>query len=129
MKAAFWLIILASLGTLVFGVRHVLRKARERQRAEEARAAEFMAMAAAAKPLAPASPPPMPAAALPATDDVALQKLLFEAAHKAGEAGEAALAIQLYARLLARFPATAFAAQARDAVGEQKKRMSRAAAN
>ena len=35
---------------------------------------------------------------------LAQQKLLFEAAAKAGEAGEPVLSIQLYARLLARYP-------------------------
>lgn len=59
-------------------------------------------------------------------DDLPTQKLLFEAAHKAGEAGEPALAIQLYARLLARFPHSAFAAQARAAVEAQKRKLSKA---
>ena len=54
---------------------------------------------------------------------MALQKLLFEAAHKAGEAGEPALAIQLYARLLSRFPATGFAEPARAAVAVLRKKM------
>jgi outer membrane protein assembly factor BamD (BamD/ComL family) len=53
-------------------------------------------------------------------------KLLFEAAHKAGEAGEPALAIQLYARLLSRYPQTAFADQARAAVEAQKKKLAKA---
>jgi hypothetical protein len=52
--------------------------------------------------------------------------LLFEAAHKAGEAGEPAIAIQLYARLLSRYPQTAFADQARAAVQAQKKKLSKA---
>ena len=63
--------------------------------------------------------------AVPA-DGLAQQKLLFEAAHKAGEAGEPALAIQLYARLLARYPASAFAPQARAAVEALKKKLVKA---
>ena len=61
-----------------------------------------------------------------AGDKVLPQKLLFEAAHKAGEAGEPALAIQLYARLLARYPETAFAAQARAAVESEKRKLAKA---
>jgi hypothetical protein len=56
-------------------------------------------------------------------DGVALQKLLFDAAHKAGEAGEPALAIQLYARLLARYPASRFAGEVRAAVEMLKKKL------
>jgi outer membrane protein assembly factor BamD (BamD/ComL family) len=68
------------------------------------------------------------AAATPApTVDPSLpqQKLLLEAASKAGEAGEAALSIQLYARLIARYPQTAFAPQARAAVEAQKKKLAK----
>ena len=54
---------------------------------------------------------------------MAQQKLLFEAAAKAGEAGEAVLSIQLYARLLARYPDSTFASQARAAVEAQKKKL------
>ena len=53
----------------------------------------------------------------------AQQKLLFEAAAKAGEAGEPVLSIQLYARLLARYPDSALGAQARAAVEAQKKKL------
>jgi hypothetical protein len=60
---------------------------------------------------------PLDAAAL------AKQRLLLEAAAKAGEAGEPVLSIQLYARLLARYPDSAFAAQAREAVEAQKKNL------
>ena len=41
------------------------------------------------------------------------------------EAGEPALSIQLYARLLARYPQTALAGQARAAVESQKKRLAK----
>jgi hypothetical protein len=54
---------------------------------------------------------------------VVQQKLLYEAASKAGEAGEAVLSIQLYARLLARFPDSTLGAQARAAVEAQKKKL------
>ena len=53
------------------------------------------------------------------------QKLLFEAAAKAGEAGEPALSIQLYARLIARYPDSAFVAQARAAVEAQKSKLAK----
>ena len=53
------------------------------------------------------------------------QKLLFEAAAKAAEAGEPALAIQLYARLIARFPQSALVEQARGAVQAQKERLAK----
>ena len=63
--------------------------------------------------------------AKPGNDEAGLaqQRLLFEAATKAGEAGEAVLSIQLYARLLARYPQTAFGTQARAAVEAQKKKL------
>ncbi|MNC99674.1 hypothetical protein D3C83_180390 [compost metagenome] len=57
---------------------------------------------------------------------LAAQKLLFEAGAKAGEAGEPVLAIQLYARLLSRFPETALGAQARAAIEAQKKKLAKA---
>jgi hypothetical protein len=57
---------------------------------------------------------------------LARQKLLLEAAAKAGEAGEPVLSIQLYARLLARYPESGFAAQARAAVEAQKKNLAKA---
>jgi hypothetical protein len=52
--------------------------------------------------------------------------MLLEAAAKAAEAGEPALSIQLYARLLSRFPQTVLATQARAAVEAQKKKLSTA---
>ena len=51
------------------------------------------------------------------------ERLLLDAAGKAGEAGEPVLAIQLYAKLLSRYPQTSFAAQARAAVAEQKRKL------
>jgi hypothetical protein len=58
-----------------------------------------------------------------AQHEVAIQKLLLDAGGKAGEAGEPALAIQLYAKLLSRYPKSTFAQQARAAVETQKKKL------
>jgi len=132
MAILFWLAMAAFAATLVWVAWYVRRKSEERRIAEEARAAAFMMDFAGAQkspagtvPAAAPLPSPAPAAqptSAPASDN-ALQKLLFEAAHKAGEAGEPALAIQLYARLLARYPATAFAGPAHEAVEAQKKKL------
>lgn len=127
-----WLLLFASVAAAVWLVRHGLSKWQARKRAEEERLANFMAQTTASAKLKADAPLPaiaaeVPAAPLPASSsDLARQKLLFEAAHKSGEAGEPALAIQLYARLLARYPATAFAAEARAAVEAQKKKLLKA---
>jgi len=127
----FWLLLFAIAMAAGWLIRRSLRQWNARQRAEEARFADFMAGTAAAKPKA-AEPEPaqpltagaVPAASLPqAADGLAQQKMLFEAAHKAGEAGEAVLAIQLYGRLLTRYPATAFAHQARAGAAALKKKL------
>jgi len=125
MTGLFWLVLFGFLVAIGWLVWHSRRKLEALRKAEEDRFAAFMAETAGRpKPEVPAVPAP----GIPASGDngLAQQKLLFEAAHKAGEAGEPALAIQLYARLLARYPATGFAAQARAAVEAQKKRLSRA---
>ncbi len=98
----------------------------ERQRLSEERMASFVAQAKT--PAAPAGPSPKPApASLPVPPRETLQeRLLFEAAGKAALAGEPVLAIQLYARLLSRYPQTALAEQARAAVAEQKKKLAKA---
>ena len=70
---------------------------------------------------APAPPPPAPD-----SQALAQQRLLLDAAAKAGEAGEVVLSIQLYAKLLSRYPQTLFAAQARAAVAEHKKKLAKA---
>ncbi len=127
MPGMFWL----GLGVIVLAVGGLLwysaKRWQARAAAEERRMAAFLAAAKgngkAAEPVpapAAAPAPPAPGAGL------AQQKLLFEAAHKAGEAGEPALAIQLYARLLARFPASSFADQARARVEAEKKRLGKA---
>jgi len=129
MKSVFWLLLFAIAAAAAWLVRHSLREWEARQRAEEERLAKFMAATTAAAKPNPAAPLPAPLAATPdqavpaASNDLAQQKLLFEAAHKAGAAGEPALAIQLYGRLLARYPATAFAGQARAAVESLKKKL------
>ena len=125
----FWLLLFAFAVAAGWLIRRSLRQWEARKRAEEERFASFMAgTAAAAKPTAAAAEPALlpaaPAAPLPqAAGGFAQQKMLFEAAHKAGEAGEPALAIQLYGRLLARYPATAFADQARAGAAALKKRL------
>ena len=124
MTMLFWLVVAVFAGVLVGLVWYIRRKAEERRFAEEARVAAFVSSLGAAVP--PATPRPV--AAQPpasASGDIALQRLLFESAHKAGEAGEPALSIQLYSRLLARFPATTFAIPAREALEAQKKKLPR----
>ena len=117
----FWLVVAAFAATLVGLVWYIRRKAEERRLAEEARVAAFVSgLGATVSPPAPKPAPAQPPS-LP-TGDIALQKLLFEAAHKAGEAGEPVLAIQLYARLLSRFPATSFGEPARAAVAVLNKK-------
>jgi hypothetical protein len=130
MKTLFWVAVLASAGVLVFIVRYVLRKQAARERASEARAAELLAQMAGAKlAAAPTTvahdprPPVQAAAPAPGRGKLETQKLLFEAARRAGEADEPALAIQLYARLLARFPDSAFADEVRAAAEAQKKKL------
>ena len=130
MKGIFWLAIFGfalAAGGIVW---YSLRRFKERDRAEEQRLAAFMAATAGKAKMVEAAPvpapSPAPSIAPAASDGVPQQKLLFEAAHKAGEAGEPALAIQLYARLLARYPASAFAVQARAAAEAQKQKLSKA---
>jgi hypothetical protein len=126
MQTAFWLVLLGFVAVVCGAVWFGMRKLREREAAEQERLAAFMA-ATTGKPTmveaAPTAAAPVQRAPSPSGDGIAPQKLLFEAAHKAGEAGEPALAIQLYARLLARFPQSAFAEQARAAVEGQKKKL------
>ena len=129
MRGIFWLAVFGFLLAAGGIVWYSLRKWQERQLAEEERLAAFMAASAGKAKMVEAAPAPAPLPAAPgpaAGDGIAQQKLLFEAAHKAGEAGEAALAIQLYARLLARYPASAFAGQARSAVEAEKKKLAKA---
>jgi len=124
MNMIFGLVVLVLAATIVGLIWHIRRRAEERERAEAARAAAFVSGLASAPKPAEVIPVPVIAPLAP-TSDIALQKLLFEAAHKAGEAGEPALAIQVYARLLARYPASAFAGPVRAAVEVQKKKLAK----
>ena len=108
MKALFWILVLAAAGGFAYWMQSWRRRQGERERAAEQRLAAFMAQASAAAP---------------AVDPA--QKLLFDAAGKAGEANEPALAIQLYARLLSRFPQSPLAAQARASVEQQKQKLTK----
>ena len=125
MNSLFWLLVIGFVMTAAGIVWYTLRKAAQRKLAEEARMASFLAATAKKTGPADALPAvaPVSAVAAPAGAGLAQQRLLFEAAHKAGEAGEPALAIQLYARLLARFPATSFAEPARAAVAALKNKL------
>jgi len=127
MKAMVWFIVFAAVGGVVYGLYRVRAKWEERNKASEERFASFMSQAlpgsvpVVAAGAAPApTPAPMP---LKANNDAVQQRLLLEAASKAGEAGEPALSIQLYAKLLARYPQSSFADQARAAVAAQKKKL------
>ncbi len=120
MKLLAWLLALGAVAGLSYWLWSWQRRWAERKRASEDRFATFMAqaMASASAPMQAARPAPELAA-------LAAQKLLLEAASKAGEAGEAALSIQLYARLLARYPDTSYAGQARAAVDAQKRKLAK----
>ena len=114
MKAVFWVVIIAALAGLVWGLARWRRQWRERQQAAEARMASFIAQASPSAPMVESTPPPPVAPQ---------ERVLLDAAAKAGEAGEPALSIQLYAKLLARYPQSALATQARAAVEAQKKKL------
>ena len=107
----------ATIGAFVYWLRGWRLRRAERQRASEDRLAALMAHAMASV---------QPKAATRPDAIVAKQRLIFDAACKAGEAGEPVLAIQLYARLLARFPECGFADQARRAIEEQKRLIAKA---
>jgi hypothetical protein len=115
MKGMLWIIVVAALAVLAWSLWRARARMAERRQAEEARAATLLAQAIKRPGAAPANPPPE-------------AKLLLEAAVKAGEAGEPALAIQLYARLLARFPQSPLLAQAHAGIGAQRARLDTARA-
>jgi hypothetical protein len=118
MKTLLWLLVIGSIAGIAVWFWKARGRMRERERASEER---FAAMMAQVRPAQAPVAPVIPDTSLPQ------QRLLLEAAGKAGEAGEPALSIQLYARLLSRFPDTQFAAQARAAVEGQKKKLKAAA--
>jgi len=124
-KAVIWLLMLGAVAAVGYGIWRWRERWLERQRAAEERFASFLAQARPAAPPAEAPKAEAPKAAA-VVSSLPRQKLLFEAAAKAAEAGEPALSIQLYARLLSRFPDTAFASQARAAVELQKKKLVKA---
>ena len=128
MKSMVWFVALAAIAGIVYGLWRLRTKWEERNRASDDRMASFMAQAlpGGVVPAAAALTPKIvaPKVAAPKIDDgMAQQRLLLEAASKAGEAGEPALSIQLYARLLSRYPQSSFAPQARAAVEAQKKKL------
>jgi TolA-binding protein len=118
MTQVAWILVLAIGAGVGYSLWRFRRKAEERREAAEARMAQLMAQAV--------RPGAAPAAGTDAAAQAALaqQRLLLDAAGKAAEAGEPALAIQLYARLIARYPGGPSAALARTAVEAQKKRLS-----
>jgi TolA-binding protein len=129
MRPLLWLLLAATAGGFAYWLLDGLRRFREKKEAQAVRAAVFLAQAAALAAPKAATPPAAPApAANGATEPQALaqQKLLFEAAEKAGEAGEPFLAIQLYGRLIARYPESALARQARTGLEAQKKKLATA---
>src|SRR6476469_1543998 len=89
MKGLLWVVMIASLAGLAWGVARWRRQWTARQQAAEARMASFVAQAAPSAPtVTSAAPPPV----------APQERLLLEAAAKAGEADEPVLSIQLYAR-------------------------------
>ena len=118
-KILTWLLVAAAVGVFGYVIWAWRRRWEEHRRASEERLAAFIAQARPAAAPVPQAAQPAPDASLP------LQKLLFEAAAKAGEAGEPALSIQLYARLIARFPQSAFVEQARGAIQAQQERLAK----
>ena len=113
------LLVVAVIGALAYAIRRWRVQWLERTRAAEERMASFVAQVAPRAPLVQAAAEP------PRDNSISQQRLLLDAAAKAGEAGEPALSIQLYARLLSRYPQTSFADQARAAVAAQKKKLAK----
>jgi hypothetical protein len=124
MKLVIWLALLGIVAGFGYAFWLVMRKHAERKQAAEERLAAFIAQTV--KPAAPkpaAVPASVPTAR--AVVDLVPQKLLLEAASKAGEAGEPALSLQLYARLIARYPEGPFSTQALAAVAALKSKLAR----
>jgi hypothetical protein len=122
MKHVFAFLLIAGAAGLAFWFWRAYQHFAERSRASDQRFANAMtdlrSTAGAVAPLLPPKP----------TQDLAgaaQQKLLYEAASKAGEAGEPVLSIQLYARLIARYPDSTLGTQARAAVEAQKKKLTK----
>lgn len=113
MKVLIWLVVIAILACFGYWLWRLRQRMEERREAAEQRAASLVAEMRG---------PAIAAAGARATPAIQ-EQLLLDAATKAAAAGEPALSIQLYARLLSRFPQTSLAAQARSAVEEQKKKL------
>jgi hypothetical protein len=116
MRALSWLIFVAAIAVAIYAVRMIRQRIERQRKASEERAASLLAQ------IAPPASRPVPAPAPERRIDPQ-ERMLLDAASKAAEGGEPALSIQLYARLLARYPETSFAAQARTAVDALKKRL------
>lgn len=128
MKQTYAFLVLAAAGGIAWWLWIAYRRFVERSRLAEERMASAITQATMStkpKMAEPTVTAPSVTAAKPVEGlaAVAQQKLLYEAATKAGEAGEAVISIQLYARLLARYPDSALGAQARAAVEAQKKKL------
>jgi hypothetical protein len=124
MRVLLWFVIIAVLAGMGWALARWRRQWAERQRIAEERLASFVAQAKPSAPTVAAAVPPAAAAVQPRI--APQERLLLDAAAKAGEAGEPVLAIQLYAKLLSRYPQTQFAGQARAAVEAQKKKLAHA---
>jgi hypothetical protein len=105
-----WIVVLAAAGALLYWLQSWRERRADRERASEQRFAALLSQATASGQADP---------------DVGKQRLLFDAAAKAAEAGEPVLAMQLYARLIARFPHGQLTERARLAVEEQKRALAR----
>src|ERR1041384_8228080 len=144
MKIVIWLLGVAAIGVFVYGLVKWRRRSEELRRASEERSAAMMAEVMAAAKSRPAPSPgdaeqakaefaraaeaakaagAAKVAELAKAVDLTKQRLLFDAAAKAGEP---VLSIQLYARLLVRYPDSALASQARAAVEAQKRNLAKA---
>jgi hypothetical protein len=118
MKLLVWCSLVGAIVGLGYAFARWRRRWVERQQDAEARMASLIAQ------VTPAITPP--ASAPVRVQAVAPQeRLLLDAAAKAGEAGEPALSIQLYAKLISRYPQSTFVAQARAAVDVQKKKLAK----
>jgi hypothetical protein len=111
MTAVTWMLGFIMIAGMGYATWRALGQWSARQRAADERMASFVAQART--PVAPLA------------KEAAEERLLFDAAAKTAQAGEPVLAIQLYARLLSRFPQTPLAAAARAAVDEQKTKLAR----
>src|SRR5260221_2360664 len=119
MRTFPWLLILGVVIAAAYALVRWRRQWAERQKAGEERFVTFIAQT---KPAVPA--PSAPAAPLPQPDPH--ERLLLEAAGKAGRAGGRGLSIPLYSKPLSRHPHTPFAPQAPAAGEEQKKKLAKA---